>query len=76
MILAAITSHIPEIIMESEIILEPIKPSGLVKKSLIRLDFIMTVPEELISRKIGVLPESLIKEMECKLTRLFGISTT
>ena len=76
MILAATTSHIPEIIMESEIILEPIKPSGLVKKSLIRLDFIMTVPEELISRKIGVLPESLIKEMECKLTRLFGISTT
>ena len=75
-ILAAITSHIPEIIMESEIILEPIKPSGLVKKSLLRLDFIMTVPEELISRKIGTLPGNLIKEMECKLTRLFGISTT
>lgn len=74
-IIAAITSHIPEIIMESEIILEPIKPSGLVKKSLLRLDFIMTVPEELISRKIGALSKSLIKEMEYKLTRLFGFST-
>ena len=62
--------------MESEIILEPIKPSGLVKKSLLRLDFIMTVSEELISRKIGALPGNLIKGMERKLTRLFDISTT
>ena len=61
--------------MESEIILEPIKLSGLVKKSLLRLDFIMTVPEELISRKIGALPVNLIKGMELKTVRLFGIST-
>ena len=74
-ILAAITSHVPDIIMASEIILEPIKPSGLVKKSLLRLDFIMTVPEELISRKIGVLSGNLIKGVERKLKRLFDIST-
>ena len=41
--------------MELEIILEPEKSNGLAKISLLRLDFIMTVPEELISRKIGVL---------------------
>jgi len=28
--------------------LEPVKETGLVKKSLLRLDFIMTIPEELI----------------------------
>jgi mRNA-degrading endonuclease toxin of MazEF toxin-antitoxin module len=75
-ILAAITSHVPEVITDSEIILEPIKPSGLVKRSLLRLDFIMTVPEELISRKIGALPGNLMEGVERKLKRLFGINTT
>jgi len=29
----------------------------------LRLDFIMTIPEELISRKIGDLPENLMREV-------------
>jgi mRNA-degrading endonuclease toxin of MazEF toxin-antitoxin module len=73
-ILAAITSHIPENIMETEIILEPAEATGLLKKSLLRLDFLMTIPEELISRKIGRLPENLITEVERRLKRLFGIN--
>ena len=36
-ILAAITSHIPENIMEMELILEPIETTGLVKKSLFKV---------------------------------------
>lgn len=75
-ILSAITSHIPENIMEMELILEPIETTGLVKKSLLRLDFLMTIPEELISRKIGRLPENLIIEVEHKLRKLFGINIT
>ena len=75
-ILAAITSHIPENIMEMELILEPIETTGLVKKLLLRLDFLMTIPEELISRKIGRLPENLIIEVEHKLRKLFGINIT
>ena len=75
-ILAAITSHIPENIMEMELILEPIETTGLVKKSLLRLDFLMTIPEELISRKIDRLPENLIIEVEHKLRKLFGINIT
>ena len=42
-----------------EIILEPQSSTGLIKKSLLRLDFIMTIPEELISRKIGVISKQL-----------------
>jgi mRNA-degrading endonuclease toxin of MazEF toxin-antitoxin module len=61
-VLAAITSQIPRYIMELEIVIEPARPNGLVKRSLLRLDFIMTVPEELISRRIGILPRSLVKE--------------
>ena len=60
-------------ILELEIVLEPTKITGLVKKSLLRLDFIMTIPGELISRKIGVLPENLMREVELKLKKLFGI---
>lgn len=74
-ILAAITSHIPENIMEMELILEPAEATGLLKKSLLRLDFLMTIPEELISRKIGRLPENLMSEVELRLKRLFGINT-
>ncbi len=75
-ILAAITSHVPENIMEMELILEPLETTGLVKKSLLRLDFLMTIPEELISRKIGRLSESLMIEAEQKLRKLFGINIT
>jgi len=75
-VLAAITSQIPRDIMELEIVLEPARPNGLVKRSLLRLDFIMTVPEELISRKIGILPISVVKESKHRLKRLFGIDST
>ncbi|MFH1583962.1 MAG: type II toxin-antitoxin system PemK/MazF family toxin [Actinomycetota bacterium] len=75
--MAAITSHVPANTLELEIILEPIETTGLVKRSLLRLDFLMTIPEELISRKIGrLLPENLMTEVEHKLKQLFGINST
>ena len=75
-ILAAITSNIPQDIMEPEMILEPLESTGLAKRSLLRLDFIMTIPEELISRKIGELQRNLEKEVEYKLKKLFRINGT
>lgn len=72
-ILSAITSHVPANVMDLEIIVEPIESSGLLKRSLVRLDFIMTIPEELISRKIGELPEKLLQKLEPKLKRSLGI---
>lgn len=72
-ILAAITSQIPTTIMEAELILESTDLTGLLKSSLLRLDFIMTIPEELISRKIGDLPENLMIEVEKRLKIIFGI---
>ena len=75
-VLAAITSQIPRDIMELEIVLEPKRTKGLVKRSLLRLDFIMTVPGELISRKIGILPQSVVQESERRLKRLLGFNST
>ena len=57
-------------------IIEPVKSTGLVKRSLLRLDFIMTIPEELISRKIGELPVNLMGEVGQKLKVLFGIESS
>jgi len=59
--------------MEAEIILESRDLTGSLKRSLLRLDFIMTIPEELISRKIGDLPENLMSEVEKRLKIIFGI---
>ena len=74
-VLAAITSQIPRDIMELEIILEPASPNGLLKRSVLRLDFIMTVPEELISRKIGMLPKSVVMESERRLKQFLGFDS-
>jgi len=72
-ILAAITSQIPDDIMELEIVVDPAKGTGLLKKSLVRLDFIMTIPENLISRKIGQLPDEIVRQAESRLMRSLGI---
>jgi len=72
-ILAAITSQVPDYIMELEIVVGPAKGTGLLKKSPVRLDFIMTIPENLISRKIGRLPEDKMKQAESRIKRSFGI---
>ena len=74
LVLAAITSQIPEEVMEMELILEANELTGLVKKSLLRLDFIMTVPDELLRRKIGFLPDEILKIADKKLTRMLGIT--
>jgi len=72
-ILSAITSHVAANTMDLELIVEPVRSSGLLKRSLVRLDFIMTIPEGLISRKIGELPEELLQRLESKLKRSLGI---
>ena len=46
--LAAITSQIPNNIMVLEIIVDPMESTGLKKRSLLRLYFIMTVPSDLM----------------------------
>ncbi|MGB9722238.1 MAG: type II toxin-antitoxin system PemK/MazF family toxin [bacterium] len=65
-ILAAITSQVPSETMELEIKIKPDSSNGLVKESLLRLDFIMTIPAELISRKIGSLSEKILDEADRK----------
>lgn len=53
--LACITSQVPDVLKETEIIMKATPTNGLVKKSTLRLEFLMTIPSELVSRKIGQL---------------------
>ena len=71
--LAAITSQIPSNTMELEIRLIPDKSNGLLKESLLRLDFIMTIPAELISRKIGSLSQKIMDDIDKKLKLFFKL---
>jgi mRNA interferase MazF len=73
-ILAAITSQVPDDIMDLELVIEPVLENGLLKRSLLRLDFIMTVPEELISRKIGRLSANILKQSQDRLKKSFAIN--
>ncbi|MFO8164275.1 MAG: type II toxin-antitoxin system PemK/MazF family toxin [Desulfatiglandales bacterium] len=72
-ILAAITSQVPDDIMELELVVGPEKETGLQKKSLVRLDFIMTIPKALISRKIGQLPDNMLKQAEKRIKKAFAM---
>lgn len=71
-ILAAITSKIPANIMGLEFILKATPENGLARNSLLRLDFLMTIPASLISRKIGELSENQVKNIHGLILKNFS----
>ena len=64
MILTGITSKVPKKLNKTEYLIDEnsvnFKKSGLIKSSVIRCEYIMTIPEKIISRKLGELPEKLM----------------
>ena len=73
-ILAGITSRVPDKLTETEVPLEPNQDTGLVKRSILRLDYLMTVPASMISRKIGSLNPEKMKTINEKLALSLGLS--
>lgn len=71
--LAAITTHVPDSLMRLEILLETSAKNGLKKNSLLRLDYIMTIPANLVSRKIGTIDSHLIDKYKFRLKLYFEI---
>lgn len=71
-ILAAITSRIPEKLLDLELRLDPTDKTGLATESILRLDFLMTLPETIISRKIGSIPSTKVENVNQKLAKNFG----
>jgi mRNA interferase MazF len=52
---------------------EDFKYSGLIKTSVVRCEYIMTVPQGLVARKLGHLPDETIKKIDKKLKLSLGI---
>ncbi len=72
-ILASISSRVPDRIMFMEMLIEANEITGLIKPSLLILDYVMTIPEDLITRKIGTLTDNDLAEANRKLKKLFGL---
>lgn len=76
-IIAFISSKMPEIMLESDVEIKKDTPegraTGLTADSVIRLHKIVTIPRSLIKRRLGRLNENLIELVKSRLFRLFEI---
>ena len=52
---------------------EDFKYSGLIKTSVVRCDYIMTVPRGIVARRLGHLPDKTMKKIDKKLKLSLGI---
>jgi len=77
LIMVGITSRIVEDIKETEYMIiegtEAFKSSGLAKTSVVRCEFIMTVPRRLVARRLGRLLDETMKEIDNRLKVSLGI---
>ena len=76
-ILVAITSQRSDDVSETEFLIEEetdeFKLSGLAKTSVVRCEFIMTIPKEIIARKLGKFPDKIMKEIDKRLKISLGL---
>ena len=77
LIMVGITSRIVEDLRETEYRIveetEAFKSSGLAKTSVVRCEYIMTVPRRLVARRLGYLPDETMKEIDIRLKLSLGI---
>ena len=77
LIMVGITSRIVKNLKETEYKIvegtEDFKYSGLIKTSVVRCEYIMTVPRGLVARKLGHLPDETKKKIDKKLKLSLGI---
>ena len=76
-ILAFITSQIPQKLLETDLVLDAGQPDfalvGLKVSSTLRLHRLMTVTTSLILRELGELPFDMKMEVDKRLRKLFGV---
>jgi len=77
LIMVGITSRIVKNMKETEYMIvrgtEDFKYSGLIKTSVVRCEYIMTVPRGLVARRLGHLPDKTMKKIDKKLKLSLGI---
>ncbi len=76
-ILAFITSRVPEVLLDTDVMLSTERPgyadTGLRLPSVLRLHRLMTVATSLIRRELGILSPEMQTEVDEKLSRLFDL---
>jgi len=76
-IIAFISSKIPEDLIESDIMIRKLSKNnsgtGLTADSVIRLHKIVTIPKDLIKRKLGSIDKTIVLEIKNKIKKLFEI---
>ena len=70
-IIAFISSKIPDDLIESDLIIRKSLETGLTVDSVIRLHKIVTIPKSLIKRKLGTINKSVAVEIKRKINQLF-----
>lgn len=77
-VLAFITSRMPDELLETDVVLDPNRPgypeTGLRVLSVLRLHRMMTVATTLILRKLGILSADMQTEVDEKLRELFDLT--
>ncbi|MGR3218399.1 MAG: type II toxin-antitoxin system PemK/MazF family toxin [Candidatus Anammoxibacter sp.] len=77
-VVAFITSRTPEDILQTDIVLNDTEPNfsatGLHTQSTIRLHRLMTIPQNIIRRELGILSNDMMKIVSKKLYKFFDLS--
>ena len=77
LIMVGITSRIVKDLKETEYMIvegtEDFKYSGLIKTSVVRCEYIMTVPRRVVARRLGHLPDETMKKIDEKLKLSLGM---
>lgn len=74
LVVAFISSRLPEEKTTSDIIIEPTDKNGLKTASVLQLHKIATIPSSLIKRELGHLTKPQIETVNSKLSALFNLS--
>jgi len=76
--LIGITSQKINDIKETEFLIEEssfyFKQTGLAKTSVVRCEYVMTIPAEIIAKKLGVMPNNFMQEINKRLRLSIGLS--
>jgi mRNA-degrading endonuclease toxin of MazEF toxin-antitoxin module len=78
LILAGITSQRIDNVMDTEFLIDEqaayFEQSGLKKSSVVRCEYLMTIPKILVSRKLGELPPNIMKLIDGKIRKSMGLA--
>jgi mRNA-degrading endonuclease toxin of MazEF toxin-antitoxin module len=77
LILAGITSQRIDDIMVTEYLIDTqadyFKQAGLKTTSVVRCEYLMTVPQSIVARKLGELPDNIMEEVDKKIKNSLGL---